>query len=166
MAKDDDKYKEGVDFEWVQGNNDENSNFKTRRFFTKAEKDAMKAPKAAAKTKTKAKAKPATNAVRPEGKPAGMPKAKKAAQSTARPEGAAAGMPKAKAKPFILGRFGNQAAVRPEGTAKGLPAGKPFILGRFGSQAAVRPETKAKVKDKPKAKSTGAKATFLLKGKK
>jgi len=74
-------------------------------------------------------------------------------------------MPKAKAKPFILGRFGNQAAARPEGAAKGAPAGKPFILGRFGSQAAVRPETKAKVKYKPKAKSSGAKDTFLLKGK-
>lgn len=45
MAQDDDKYKEGVDFEWVQGNNDENSGFKTRRFFTKAEKKARSEPK-------------------------------------------------------------------------------------------------------------------------
>jgi hypothetical protein len=41
MAKeDDDNYKEGVDFEYVQGNDDENSGFKTRRFFTRAEKKA------------------------------------------------------------------------------------------------------------------------------
>jgi len=41
MAKeDDDNSKEGVDFEWVQGNDDENSGFKTRRFFTRAEKKA------------------------------------------------------------------------------------------------------------------------------
>jgi len=145
MAQDD-KYKEGVDFEWViMKNQPKGGTNKTRHFFTKAEKDAMKAPKpkaTAPKTSPKPKARPKAaskvNGVRPEGKPAGMPKAKKAAQSTARPEGA----------------------------AKGAPAGKPFILGRFGSQAAVRPETKAKVKDKPKAKSTGAKATFLLKGKK
>lgn len=39
-----DKYKEGVDFKWVKGN-DGKSNFRTRKFFTKAEKEAMKAPK-------------------------------------------------------------------------------------------------------------------------
>lgn len=44
MAQED-NYKEGVDFEWVQGNNDENSGFKTRRFFTKAEKKARSEPK-------------------------------------------------------------------------------------------------------------------------
>jgi len=47
MAQDD-NYQEGVDFEYVQGNGDDNSNFKTRRFFTKAEKAKMNAPKAAA----------------------------------------------------------------------------------------------------------------------
>lgn len=43
MAKDDDNYKEGVDFEMV-----DKGGYKTRRFFTKAEKDAMKNPKPAA----------------------------------------------------------------------------------------------------------------------
>jgi hypothetical protein len=58
MAKDDDdKYKEGVDFEWVQGNNDENSGFKTRRFFTKAEKKARNAPKVEAPKAVKKKPK-------------------------------------------------------------------------------------------------------------
>lgn len=37
-----DKYKEGIDFEWVKA---DNGNYKTRRFFTKAEKEAKKAPK-------------------------------------------------------------------------------------------------------------------------
>jgi len=86
MAKDDDDgYKEGVDFEWVQGNDDENSGFKTRRFFTKAEKKAMKNPKPApaAPKKPAPKLKGITTpkittkkldpAVRPAGKPAGMP---------------------------------------------------------------------------------------------
>jgi len=86
MAKDDDDgYKEGVDFEWVQGNDDENSGFKTRRFFTKAEKKARNAPKveapkaAAPKAKLKGITTPKITTkkidqfVRPEGKPAGMP---------------------------------------------------------------------------------------------
>jgi hypothetical protein len=86
MAKDDDdKYKEGVDFEWVQGNDDENSGFKTRRFFTKAEKKARNAPKveapkaAAPKAKLKGITTPKITttkldqSVRPEGKPSGMP---------------------------------------------------------------------------------------------
>ena len=63
MANEDDNYKEGVDFEYVQGNGDDNSNFKTRRFFTRAEKAARAAgttmPKAApVKAKPKAMAKP------------------------------------------------------------------------------------------------------------
>lgn len=37
-----DRYKEGIDFEWVKA---DNGNYKTRRFFTKAEKEAKKAPK-------------------------------------------------------------------------------------------------------------------------
>ena len=49
MANEDDKYKEGVDFEWVQGNGDDNSNFQTRHFFTKAEKAARNAPPPVAK---------------------------------------------------------------------------------------------------------------------
>jgi hypothetical protein len=57
MAKDDDdngiKYKEGVDFEIV-----DKGGYQTRRFFTKKEKEAMKAPKAAAPKKPAAKAKP------------------------------------------------------------------------------------------------------------
>ena len=80
-----DNYKEGVDFEWVQGNNDENSGFKTRRFFTRAEKAARSAPakpaaqpkKAAAKLKgittPKVTTKKIDQYVRPEGMPAGMP---------------------------------------------------------------------------------------------
>ena len=80
-----DKYKEGVDFEWVQGNDDKNSGFKTRRFFTRAEKAARNAPDkpAAQPKKAEAKLKGITTPkvttkkldqfVRPEGMPAGMP---------------------------------------------------------------------------------------------
>ena len=46
-----DNYKEGVDFEWVKGNEGK-SNFRTRRFFTKSEKAALAAP-ANKKTETK-----------------------------------------------------------------------------------------------------------------
>ena len=55
MANDKENYKEGVDFKMV-----DKGGYKTRHFFTRAEKDAMKAPKAApvAKATPKAKAKP------------------------------------------------------------------------------------------------------------
>lgn len=55
MAKDDkdDGYKEGVDFEWVKA---KNGNYKTRRFFSKAEKEERKKPKAEKKPETKKKA--------------------------------------------------------------------------------------------------------------
>lgn len=42
--------KEGVDFKWITN---PNTNVKTRKFFTKAEKEAMKAPKAEAKSAAK-----------------------------------------------------------------------------------------------------------------
>jgi hypothetical protein len=62
MPKDDDGYKEGVDFKWVTN---PNTNVKTRKFFTKAEKAEMAAGKKAdtptASTQgTKPKARPAT----------------------------------------------------------------------------------------------------------
>jgi hypothetical protein len=93
MAQED-NYKEGVDFEYVQGNGDDNSNFKTRHFFTKAEKEARKnpkpvakaAPKAATKPKAKPKAAPKAGKITvtslnpdtpPGSKPAGMPGKKK-----------------------------------------------------------------------------------------
>ena len=87
MAKED-NYKEGVDFEYVQGNGDDSSNFKTRRFFTRAEKAARAAGKTAPKAAAPApKAKPKAAAPAP---------AKPKYTSTkvgARPEGGAAGMP-------------------------------------------------------------------------
>ena len=44
-------YKEGVDFEYVLSKNQpKGGTNKTRRFFTKAEKEALKAPKAAPKS--------------------------------------------------------------------------------------------------------------------
>ena len=123
MAQDD-NYKEGVDFEWVlMKNQPKGGTNKTRRFFTKAEKDAMKAPKADAKpkaadTKTspkpkaRPKAAPKVNGVRPEGKPAGMPaERKKTAADAQFPR-------KPEAKPFILGRFGPLANAGPTATAK------------------------------------------------
>ena len=99
----DDKYKEGVDFKWVQGNDDPNSNFKTRHFFTKAEKEAMKAPKAADKPASKPAAPKAaapkstapTTSPRPPKKPASSTSATKPT-SAVRPAGAPAGMPKKK----------------------------------------------------------------------
>jgi hypothetical protein len=65
MAREDDKYKAGVDFEWVpakdgKGNiikDGKGNPVKTRRFFKKAEKEAMKAPKAAPKKVEAPKAK-------------------------------------------------------------------------------------------------------------
>lgn len=70
MARDDDdNYKAGIDFEWVTA---KNSNYKTRRFFTKAEKEAMKAPKKESKPASKPASKSAapTTSIRPKSKPA------------------------------------------------------------------------------------------------
>lgn len=64
MAQED-NYKEGVDFEMVLSKNQpKGGTNKTRRFFTKKEKEAMKAPKAAAPA-SKAKPKP----IRPQKRP-------------------------------------------------------------------------------------------------
>ena len=62
MANEKDNYKEGVDFKWV-----DKGGYKTRKFLTKAEKDAAKAPKAAAPTP---KAKVAPKAAAPKAKDA------------------------------------------------------------------------------------------------
>jgi hypothetical protein len=75
-GRDGEEPKEGVDFKWVKA---ENSNAKVRKFFTKADKAAMKeAPKAAEKTKPAAKAKSASKAA-PKASP--KPKAKPAAKA-------------------------------------------------------------------------------------
>lgn len=69
MARDDDdNYKAGVDFEWVTA---KGSNYKTRKFFTKAEKEAMKAPKKESKPASKPASKSAapTTSIRPKSKP-------------------------------------------------------------------------------------------------
>lgn len=109
MAK---EYKEGVDFEWVnakdsKGNvvkDGKGNPVKTRRFFKKSEKEAMKTsprPKARPEKKpAKKDDKKATNAVRPTpGGPGKLPAAKKPAPGGARPEpGKAGGMPAAKGK--------------------------------------------------------------------
>lgn len=72
MARDrDDKYKEGVDFEWVTA---KGSNFKTRKFFTRAEKEARKAkPATAPKAKPKTEERKTTPAKTP--RPAPRPTA-------------------------------------------------------------------------------------------
>lgn len=65
MARDDDKYKAGVDFEWVTA---KGSNYKTRKFFTKAEKEAMKAPKKESKAASKPASAAPTKSIRPKAK--------------------------------------------------------------------------------------------------
>jgi len=144
MAKEDDKYKEGVDFEWVlMKNQPKGGTNKTRRFFTKAEKEAMKAPKKAeSKPAKSAPPKPAskpspvsgasrstagkvvskTNGVRPEGKAAGMPAAKKGVdKDTAAVAGAAAGSTRAA---FSLGK-GMGGGLKVPAKAAAKPAPKP-----------------------------------------
>jgi len=104
MAKDDDdngmKYKEGVDFEMV-----DKGGYKSRRFFTKAEKDAKNAPapKAAApKAKPKLqgiKTVPVTTSPLPEDTAAATMKVlgTSSRPGGARPEGKAASMPQNRA---------------------------------------------------------------------
>lgn len=91
MAKNDDdngmNYKEGVDFEVIN-----KGGYKTRRFFTKAEKDAMKAPKPKPKPKPASLKAPAPKAPAPKTKVPFM------SATPARPSLAPAGMP---AKKFV-----------------------------------------------------------------
>lgn len=91
MAKDNDNgmnYKEGVDYEMI-----DKGGYKTRRFFTKAEKDAMKMPKPKAKPASlKAPKAPAPKAPAPKTKVPFM------SATPARPSLAPAGMP---AKKFV-----------------------------------------------------------------
>lgn len=88
MAKDNDNgmnYKEGVDYEMI-----DKGGYKTRRFFTKAEKDAMKMPKP--------KAKPASLKAPAPKAPAPKTKLPLMNATPARPSLAPAGMP---AKKFV-----------------------------------------------------------------
>ena len=79
MAKDsEDNYKEGVDFEWVQGGDSADSGYKTRRFFTRAEKAARNAPAKPASPKAAA-----PKAAAPKKKPADAAKVKVAATVSA-----------------------------------------------------------------------------------
>lgn len=84
MARDDnnkpDRYKEGVDFEWVQG---KNGNYKTRRFFTKAEK----AERASGGKKKKAEAdKPSTKkSSAPESSPRPRPRPSRTSETSPKP---------------------------------------------------------------------------------
>jgi len=71
MARDNDNYKAGVDFEWVTA---KGSNYKTRKFFTKAEKEAMKAPKKESKAASKPASAAPTKSIRPKAKPAAASK--------------------------------------------------------------------------------------------
>ncbi len=138
MAKDDkDKYKEGVDFEWVNSNarTKDGGYVKTRRFFTKAEKAEKANPKKPATSESKPKAAPAAKpkpagGARPTvGAAGGMPAAKPKPAGGARPTvGAAGGMPAAKPKPAAGG-------ARPTvGPASGLPA-KPKAEKRVPGRA-------------------------------
>ena len=72
MAKDDkeDRYKEGVDFEWVKA---KGSNYKTRRFFSKAEKRARAEKNKTAEAATDDKPTGSTPKARPQPKPKARP---------------------------------------------------------------------------------------------
>lgn len=192
MAKEDNA-KAGVDFEWVNSNaKDSKGNpVKTRRFFTRAEKAAIKegkkpevkSEKAPAKSapkvnkgmdtsprpKARPKADAKTDSVRPEGKAAGMPAAKKsgvgkkavvagvgavAAAVTAR---AAMGGKKPVARPVAQGRAYNPSytgkAGAPEGfrgkfeTGLARAAGKGAGMRRIGPGGAGMKSAIDKAKD-------------------
>lgn len=136
MAKDEDKYKAGVDFEWVNSNarTKDGGYVKTRRFFTKAEKaeranpNKVETTRPKPKTTSKPKAKTVGGARPTVGEAGGMPAAKPKVFGAARPTvGNAGGMPAA--KPKVVG------AARPTvGPASGLPA-KPKTEKRIPGRA-------------------------------
>ena len=130
-----DNYKEGVDFEWVDAKDSKGNvvkdgkgkPVKTRRFFKKSEKAARANPVKEAPAKpAKAPAKPAksNNTVRPEGKPASLPAARRTTNSV-RPEGKAAGMPAKK-------DTGLGTVVGASAAAAGTAAATRALAGRGG----------------------------------
>lgn len=152
-----DNAKAGVDFEWVNSNaKDSKGNpVKTRRFFTRAEKKAMKegkkpetkaapakpankpakaaAPTASQRPKARPKAEPAkTNSVRPEGKAAGMPAADKNSGAKNAARAAAVGA-------TVLGAraIAQAGKARPRKPAQAKPV-NPSFTGRAGSPEGFR----------------------------
>lgn len=127
------EYKEGVDFEWVnakdsKGNvvkDGKGNPVKTRRFFKKSEKDAMKtSPRPKARPDNKSAEKPAAKPAKTETKPSTRPKANPARKpGGARPEGKASGMPAANPK-------------KEEKASAGLP-----VLGVAAAAAGRKPAT-------------------------
>jgi len=150
MAQDD--YKEGVDYEMV-----DKGGYKSRRFFTRAEKDAMKNPKAAAPKADTPKANP-----KPKAKPkADKPKfsvdmAEKAIDKAASKDQPMQSSPRPKPRPvdktptpvklakpgdITVSKLDKPAGnkptsmARPEGTAAGMPGKKkPYVGTSLGDR--------------------------------
>lgn len=112
------RYKEGVDFEWVDAKGTGGS-AKTRRFFTKAEKEARKAPKAQPSSKGEGK-KSAPAMSRAESKPA----AKRPKANPARGAGGA--------RPTVGDKPGSLPAAR--GKAR---EANPAVVGAMAAGAAA-----------------------------
>lgn len=112
-------YVEGKDFEFreVKGK-DGKVLYKNRHFFTKAEKEALKAPKATPSVKAATKATTTT-------KPKSEAKSKKSQTPSSSPR------PKSKEATKEVNM------VRPEGKASGMPAAKPKGIGKEATVAAA-----------------------------
>lgn len=139
MAEEDNA-KAGVDFEWVNSNaKDSKGNFvKTRRFFTRAEKKAIKeGKKPEAKTeKAPVKSAPKANkGMETSPRPKARPKAE-AKAGGARPEGKAAGMPAAKKAAEKESNAGKKAAVAGVGAVAAAAAARAAMGGK---KPAARP---------------------------
>lgn len=161
MAKED-SAKAGVDFEWVDSNakDSKGNSVKTRRFFSRAEKAAMKegkkpeaktekAPAKAAprgskgmetspRPKARTKAEGKAGGARPEGKAAGMPAAKKAAEkkSDAGKKAVVAGVGAVAAAAAARAAMGpKKPAARP--VAQGRPS-NPSYTGKAGAPEGFR----------------------------
>jgi hypothetical protein len=135
-------YKEGVDFEIreVKGK-DGKVLYKNRHFFSKAEKEAMKAPKPTPKAdKAKAESKPKKSQA-PSSSPRPKGKEETKATNMVRPEGKAAGMPAAKSKGVDKGTAA-VAAVAAGGARAALGAGKGVSGGlKASAESGVKPTT-------------------------
>lgn len=138
-----DRYKEGRDFEWVKK---EGQNFKTRRFFTKAEKDAMAAPKVKAPAPTKSAA---STAQKPKSAPKEKPVTKDAMKGYRAGDITSSPLPNSRVdkatKPAPKPTTGGRPRYQPpklkikEGF---IPAGS--VKGGVQAKPTARPEFKAK----------------------
>jgi len=162
MAKDDkeDRYKEGVDFEWVKA---KGSNYRTRRFFSKAEKRARAEKKNASEATTDDKPTGSTKrSTESAPKTSSRPKARPARSKTGTPQpemaaGKDKDRPRSSSRQGVMARrstrdrLGNVSAPAPETPSQRTAFGDVPISSPHRDEALSRRKAEAEARAKARA---------------